>query len=161
MRIRLAVADDREAVERCVHEAYAHDVPRIGRPPLPMTADYSRLMAAGSVHVAEDDGHIVGVLVLEPEEQSLLIENVAVRPDRQGTGLGTRLLAFAEAQARARHLPAVRLYTHELMTENQRFYRARGFVETARRTEQGVARVFMSKTVAPRDDSNPPRDSTV
>ncbi len=52
---------------------------------------------------------------------------------------------FAEAQARALHLPELRLYTHELMTENQRFYRARGFVETERRSEQGFARVYMVK----------------
>jgi ribosomal protein S18 acetylase RimI-like enzyme len=143
----LAVEVDRAAIERCVRDAYAHYVPRIGCRPRPMTADYSGLIAAGAVHVADDNGHIVGVLVLQPEETSLLIENIAVRPDRQSSGLGGRLLAFAEDQARAHHLPAIRLYTHELMTENQRFYRARGFVETARRTDGGVARVFMHKTL--------------
>ena len=147
MNIRPAVPSDREAVERCVHDAYAHYVSRIGRKPLPMTADYGRLIAAGAVHVAEDGDEIAGVIVLEPEDAALLIENVAVRPDRQGAGVGSRLLAFAEDQARARRLPAVRLYTHLLMTENQAFYRARGFVETERRTEGAFARVFMRKDI--------------
>jgi ribosomal protein S18 acetylase RimI-like enzyme len=145
----LAVEADRTAIERCVQEAYAHYVPRIGCRPRPMTVDYAGPIAAGAVHVADDDGQIVGVLVLEAEETALLIDNIAVRPDRQGTGLGGRLLALAEDQARSRRLPAIRLYTHELMTENQRFYRARGFIETERRTEGGFARVFMRKALEP------------
>lgn len=132
-----------------MQEAYARDVPRIGCRPQPMTADYGRLIADGAVHVADDEGQIVGVLVLHTEETALLIENIAVRPDQQGSGLGSRLLAFAEDQARALHLRTLRLYTHERMTENQRFYRARGFVETGRRTEGAFARVFMSKALEP------------
>lgn len=51
--------------------------------------------------------------------------------------------------ARALGLPAVRLYTHELMTENREMYRRRGYVETHSAEEHGLRRVFMSKAVEP------------
>ncbi|HVC19676.1 MAG TPA: GNAT family N-acetyltransferase [Vicinamibacterales bacterium] len=143
--IRLARSDDRDAVERCVHEAYVHDVPRIGRKPAPMLADYARLIAAGRVHVVPGPSGILAVLVTEPHETWLLIENVAVLPSHQGRGLGSRLLAWAEQLARAAGLDELRLYTNERMIENQRFYRHRGFVELERRTEDGYARVYMRR----------------
>ncbi|GIT79668.1 hypothetical protein LLS1_13370 [Leifsonia sp. LS1] len=39
----------------------------------------------------------------------------------------------------------VRLYTHERMTENLAYYPRRSFVETARRTENELRRVFFRK----------------
>jgi GNAT superfamily N-acetyltransferase len=70
--------------------AYQHYVPRIGREPMPMTADYDAAVAGGHAWVAEEGGRIVALLVLEPAADHLLIENLAVDPDRQGSGLGGR-----------------------------------------------------------------------
>ncbi len=68
--------------------------------------------------VAEDDGALVGLLVLQPAGDHLLIENVAVRPATQGRGIGRQLMGLAEAQALARGLPEIRLYTNAAMTED-------------------------------------------
>ncbi|MFX8999726.1 GNAT family N-acetyltransferase, partial [Acinetobacter baumannii] len=43
-------------------------------------------------------------------------------PDRQGRGLGRRLIAFADAEARRLGLPEIRLYTHVTMTGNIALY---------------------------------------
>src|SRR5215213_8413118 len=87
--IRLARPEDSEAVRRLVHDAYAHYVERLGKPPGPMLDDYERRIAAGQAWVLEDGGTVAGVLVLEDAEGSaLLLDNVAVPrpPKARGTG---------------------------------------------------------------------------
>jgi ribosomal protein S18 acetylase RimI-like enzyme len=145
--IRPAVPADAEAVAACVRAAYAHYVPRIGREPAPMGANYPALIAAGAVWVAEEDGEVAGVLVLHPQPPALLVENVAVRPAFQGRGLGRALMRFAEERARAAGLEETVLYTNERMTENLRFYPALGYAETGRGEQDGFARVFFRKSL--------------
>ncbi|MGH9174573.1 MAG: GNAT family N-acetyltransferase, partial [Vicinamibacterales bacterium] len=94
----------------------------------------------------QDD--VRGVLAIEPADQHLFVENVAVHPRHQGAGLGRRLMQFAEDRARAEHLSEIRLYTHERMTENITYYGKLGFDETDRRTEDGYQRVYMRKVIA-------------
>jgi GNAT superfamily N-acetyltransferase len=128
-----------------VRAAYAHYVPRIGREPAPMSADYGALIAQREVWVACVEGRAVGVLVLRPAPGSLLLENVAVEPSWQGHGIGRELIAFAERHARELGLPEVVLYTNERMTENLGFYPRLGYVETERRVEDGFSRVYFAK----------------
>ena len=143
--IRPGLPEDAAAVTACVRAAYAGYVERIGREPAPMGADYAALIAAGAVWVADDAGRVVGVLVLQTHGQALLVENVAVLPERQGHGLGRELLGFAEDRGRTAGLTEVTLYTNEQMTENLRFYPALGYVETGRGVQDGFARVFFRK----------------
>jgi ribosomal protein S18 acetylase RimI-like enzyme len=145
--IRQATAADREAIEAIVAAAYAKYVPRIGRRPGPMDEDYAALLARGDVWVAERDQEVVGLLVLLAGPDHLLIENVAVDPARQGERIGSELLTHAEAQARARGLGALRLYTNEKMVENIDLYRRRGFRETRRSDGSGFPRVYMDKVL--------------
>jgi ribosomal protein S18 acetylase RimI-like enzyme len=142
-----AASADAPAVAECVRSAYAHYVPRIGREPAPMTADYAALIDAGEVWVARAGGDVCGVLVLRPQPPALLVENVAVAPGHQGQGLGRRLMTFAEEHARAEGLGEVVLYTNERMTENLRFYPRLGFTETGRGVQDGFARVFYRKAL--------------
>jgi ribosomal protein S18 acetylase RimI-like enzyme len=114
-----------------------------------MAADYEALVTAGAVTVAVDGDDIVGVLVLVPQQDSLLLENVAVVPEAQGRGIGRALVAFAEQRARELDLATVTLYTNVRMTENLSFYPALGYVEVDRRREHDFDRVFFEKTVAP------------
>ena len=144
--IRRAQAADRAVVEEIVRDAYGMYVERIGKPPGPMLDDYAALMADGAVSVLEDgDGTIVAIIVLLPKPDHLLLDNIAVRPDRQGSGLGRRLIAFAEDEAHRLGYAELRLYTHRKMTENIALYARLGFVETGRRHEAGYDRVFMTK----------------
>jgi ribosomal protein S18 acetylase RimI-like enzyme len=144
--IRRAQSEDRAAVEAIVRDAYAIYIERIGRPPGPMLDDYAALIADGAVSVLEEpDGTLAAIIVLLRKPDHLLLDNIAVRPDRQGSGLGRQLIAFAEAEAQRLGHPELRLYTHETMTENIALYTRLGFVETGRGRDAGYDRVFMTK----------------
>jgi ribosomal protein S18 acetylase RimI-like enzyme len=148
--IRPASADDRHAVEEIVTLAYVHYVERIGKPPGPMLDDYGALIGAGAVHVLdEDDRTIAAIIVLLAKPDHLLLDNIAVRPNRQGRGLGRRLIDFAESEARRLGHSELRLYTHVTMIENIALYTRLGFVETGRGKEAGYDRVFMTKRLDP------------
>jgi N-acetylglutamate synthase-like GNAT family acetyltransferase len=145
--IRLARAADVAAVTAIVKDAYSVYLARNGKTPGPMRDDYAVLIADKRVHVLEDDDEIVGLLVLIPEQRAMLLDNVAVAPRAQGRGFGVRLIAFAEARARAAGLGVIRLYTQDIMTENLALYSRLGFIETHRGEEIGLQRVYMSKTL--------------
>jgi GNAT superfamily N-acetyltransferase len=145
MGLRLAGLGDAVAVAGIVEAAYRDFIPRIGKPPGPMLDDYARRIADGQVWVLDVAGRIAGVLVLEETPDGFLLDNVAVAPDQQGRGLGRVLLEFAEAHARHRGWREIRLYTNAMMTENIALYRKIGYVETARVTEFGFNRVYMTK----------------
>jgi len=145
--IRPARPDEAEWARALVRRAYALYVPRMGREPAPMLADYGALIDAGDMRVLEDAGSPVALIVLRPDEDALFIENIAVDPAAQRKGHGRTLLAFAEREARRLGLKALRLYTNAAMTENLSYYPSLGFRETDRREEDGYKRVFFEKQV--------------
>jgi ribosomal protein S18 acetylase RimI-like enzyme len=145
--VRIARPEEAPAIRDLARAAYSKYVERIGKEPAPMLDDYSRLVAAGDVWVARVGEVLVGLLVMRAQDGHLLVENVAVAPDRQGEGLGRRLMAFAEEQAARRGLREVRLYTNEKMSENVSFYTDLGYEETGRGLDGGYRRVFMRKRI--------------
>jgi ribosomal protein S18 acetylase RimI-like enzyme len=144
--IRRAAAADLPAVRDCAARAYGRYVAAIGRKPAPMVADFAAQIAAGEVHVdVGEDGGLRGFVVFRPEGEAMLLENVAVLPAAAGRGIGGALIRFCEAEALARGLATVRLYTNEKMTENLLIYPRLGYAEVARRREDGFDRVFFEK----------------
>jgi ribosomal protein S18 acetylase RimI-like enzyme len=123
----------------------------IGMRPLPMEADYPALIAADRVWVRGDvpGGPVDALIVLIPADGALLVDNVAVHPSAQGRGLGRRLLAFAEDQARSRGLPALRLYTNVKMTSNIALYESLGYRRTDTETIEGRHAVHLRKELPP------------
>jgi ribosomal protein S18 acetylase RimI-like enzyme len=146
--LRHATRDDLTAVQQVIRAAYAHYIARIGRKPGPMLDDYAALIAASRVHVAEQDGVVRGILVLIPQDDAMLIDNVAVAPDAQGSGLGRRMLEFAERATVEAGYGAIKLYTNEAMTENIALYKRIGYAETHRAEEKGFRRVYMRKSLS-------------
>lgn len=147
-RIEAATSADAPAVSALVAEAYAKYVPRIGREPGPMRDDYGARIADGAVWVARDGAALAGILVLLDRPDYLLLDNVAVSAAAQGRGVGRALMAFAEAEACRRGYAEVRLYTHQMMTENIAMYPRLGYQETGRGIEDGYARVFFAKRLS-------------
>jgi GNAT superfamily N-acetyltransferase len=141
--IRRARLDDLEAIEACTRRAYRKYLERLGRAPQPMTRDYRDPIDAGTVWLIEDAGRCLGVLVLDPEPEQLLVYSVAVDPAHQGRGLGRRLMDFTRAEALRRGCRAVRLYTNERMAENVAYYQALGYRETHREFYKGSHIVHM------------------
>lgn len=149
--LRSAVPEDADAVRSVVTAAYEPWIPVIGMRPMPMEADYDQLIDAGRVTVLIEPGagRIAALIVLVPEPEVLLIENVAVHPGFQGRGFGRILLAHAEAVARSAQLRKVRLYTHRLMASNIALYERLGYAITARDTSEGRPVVHLAKTLPP------------
>jgi len=145
IRVRAATAADIPAIVDIVDRAYRHYIARIGKPPGPMLDDYLARVSEDAVWVLQDGPAIAGILVLLSAPEYLLLDNIAIAPERQGRGLGRRLLAFAESEALRRGYREIRLYTHQTMIENQRLYASIGYEERGRGSEAGYDRVFMRK----------------
>lgn len=144
--VRRATLADAVLVRTLTRTAYAKWVPIVGREPRPMTADYERAVREHLIDILEDAGEAVALVEMVPHADHLLIENVAVKPDRHGQGLGSRLLAHAEGVARTLGLAEMRLYTNALMAPNIALYSRRGYREDRREPTPtlGIA-VHMSK----------------
>jgi ribosomal protein S18 acetylase RimI-like enzyme len=142
---RAATAGDAPAVAACVRQAYEHYVGRNGLVPVPMRQDYVEVIRDYDVTVVEHEGEIVAAMALGVTDEGFLLDNVAVRPDRQGLGLGRYLLEHAEAEAMRLGYDSIYLYAQEIMTENLALYRGIGYVEYARRVEHGLPRVYLRK----------------
>jgi ribosomal protein S18 acetylase RimI-like enzyme len=144
-RLRPATDADVSRLAELVEAAYGHYVERIGRPPGPMTYDYADVVRRFDVTVAELGSEVVGLVVLGTDDEGFVLENVAVDPAHQGSGIGRALLEHAEQAARHAGYDSIYLYTHELMAENLALYERIGYVEYDRRREDWATRVFMRK----------------
>jgi GNAT superfamily N-acetyltransferase len=85
------------------------------------------------VLAAERDGELVGMAHLEPSRAANAthraeVQRVAVAADARGSGVGRRLMAALEDEARARGLTLLWLTTHA-EAEAARFYEAIGYTE--------------------------------
>ncbi len=147
LRLRDATAADVPRIEALVQAAYGHYVERIGGPPRPLTDDYAQVVREGAT-VAERDGAIAGLVVLRTDDEGFWIDNVAVDPAHQGTGVGRALLEHGEARARAAGFDAVHFVTHETMTENLALYARIGYAELERRPVDRGAIVVMRKPLS-------------
>ncbi len=143
--IRMATPADVAAIERVVQTAYAKYIDRIGKPPGPMLDNYTTRVAEGSVRVLEDARGLAGILIVLPQAGYLLLDNIAIAPERQGEGFGRRLLAAAESEALQRGFDELRLYTNAAMHENLVMYAKLGWEEYGRAKQAGYQRVFFRK----------------
>ena len=147
MKIVRASIDDATEIQQCVAAAYEHYIPRMGKAPGPMLDDYPLRIAQNEVYIIKDAGEVVALLVLIITPDQYLLDNIAVRPDQQGRGLGKQLMAFAVQRAVEMGHDAIDLYTHEVMTENIAMYSKWGYVETQRINVKGYDRIYMRKTI--------------
>jgi GNAT superfamily N-acetyltransferase len=144
-RFRRAGLDDAGLVEAITHRAYAKWVPVIGRPPKPMTADYTQAIAGHVIDLLVEGDVVVGLVELIPMADHWLIENVAVDPAHQGKGYGRLLVAHAEDVTRAAGMQRIRLYTNKLFAANVTLYRKLGYALDREEEFRGGIIVHMSK----------------
>ena len=97
--IRPALAKDVQELQTIANDAYSLYVPRIGRKPAPMVADFSVHVLRREVFALDDQEQIAAYIVTFPLEADQFVENVAVRPNCQGCGYGFSLMTFAETRA--------------------------------------------------------------
>lgn len=144
---RTATPDQAGAIREVVRAAYARWVPLIGREPRPMTADYEAALRAHRFDVFLRGPHILALIETAVRDDHLWIENVAVLPGMQGKGLGRRLLAHAEALARAARRDEIRLLTNGAFAANVALYERCGYVVTLREPFLDGTTVYMRKAL--------------
>lgn len=145
MWLRAATEADVPRLTELVLAAYGHYIERLGAPPRPMTDDYADVVRRYRVTVAEREGDIVGLIVLGVSAEGFAVDNVAVDPSHQGSGIGRALLESAEVAARRAGFDSIYLYTHERMTENLALYSRMGYIEYDRRLHGEARLVYLRK----------------
>jgi GNAT superfamily N-acetyltransferase len=145
---RRATPADAGTVRDITRAAYAKWVAVIGREPKPMSADYDKAVAAHVIDLLEEDGRPIALIEIIPKLSHLLIENIAVRPERHGEGIGGMLLERAQTIARSLSVNELRLYANAKFATNLSFYARRGFVEFLREPHvAGGEIVHMKKSI--------------
>jgi ribosomal protein S18 acetylase RimI-like enzyme len=158
LSFRTATLSEVKEVARIIGDAFTPYVRALGREwPAEGTPEYAERwkhfvaeIERGDVYVAVEGGRIVGAARTKPQEADLYIDQIAVDPAQQGTGVGSWMLQRIDELARARGLGGLSLITAEMAVANIRLYERHGF-EIVRR---GVAdhgldphpRVYMVKT---------------
>lgn len=90
-------------------------------------AAHQRWIAEGTSWVAEEDDGPLGFLAAETVGDALHIWEIAVRLDKQGRGVGSRLIEHAADHARAAGLRELTLTTFRDVPWNEPFYQRIGF----------------------------------
>jgi ribosomal protein S18 acetylase RimI-like enzyme len=147
-KIRSASVDDLAAIERIVHDAYVKYVERIGKAPGPMHDDYRKHIQGKEGWVICEKNDLLGLIVLLPKSDRLLLDNVAVDPKFQRKGIGRVLIKFAENEAKQGGYNEIRLYTHLEMRENISMYARLGYEQTGRGEQDGFQRIFFRKQIS-------------
>lgn len=140
-----AVAEDAGTIRDITRAAYARWVPVIGREPLPMAADYDYALREHRFDLLRRGDDTLALIETMLREDHLWIENIAVRPDAQGQGLGRVLLTHADTLARASGRDDVRLLTNAAFGGNVALYQHHGYVVTAREAFRGGVTVYLRK----------------
>lgn len=143
--LRRARVDDAVAMRALLEAAYAVYLPRMGRLPVTMDGDFAATIRDDLVWVLTEQDRLLAVLHLRSYPDHLFIDDVAVRTDRQRQGIGKRLLAFAESEARRRGYAEIRLFTNATMVENIGLYESLGYREYRREPCRGTDVVYMHK----------------
>lgn len=128
---------------RLLKEAFAFMEERINPPSSVHELTLSSIAAkarAEALYLATDGAELVGCIFARQQGDSLYVGKLAVRTDRQGNGIGRRLMAAVEEHARDARLPYLELDTRIELVENYNAFAAMGFVKIADRAHEGYDR---------------------
>jgi GNAT superfamily N-acetyltransferase len=96
--------------------------------------------------VAHRGTRMVGAVRARLDGELLLIGRLAIAPDVQGGGIGSKLLAAVERRGAQAGATAAELFTGSLSEANIRLYEREGYRETQRVQEgDGIEQVFLQK----------------
>ena len=157
LTFRTAKLSEAQEVGRVIRAAFTPYVRALGREfPADGSAQFAEErerfaaeLERGDVYVALDGERIVGAVRTKPQKD-LYIDQIAVDPARQGTGVGSWLLQRIDEVARARGLGGLSLETAEMAVANIRLYQRHGFEIVSRGPpDHGLdphTRVYMVKS---------------
>ena len=127
--MRLADESDKDAVQALQEAAYARNRELLGAEPIPLQTSIDELFEDYEIWLLEgDDGGLIGVLILQPRRDDMLLWSIAVHPDAQGRGIGKLLLQTAELRAGQFGFKIMRLYTGAALQHLIDWYGRHGYV---------------------------------
>jgi GNAT superfamily N-acetyltransferase len=131
-----------------VQEALIYGTPNM--PPLTQTlAEVESELQQNDGCVAHLGPRMVGAVRARRDGDLLLIGRLAIAPDMQGRGIGSRLLDAVERAGRDAGAREAELFTGSLSEANLRLYEREGYVETERVDgEDGIQQVFLRKRLS-------------
>ena len=134
VRVRPAERGDVDALAALEHRVFATD--RLSRRSL------QRFLKspAADVLVAQDESGLVGnaIVLFRPRSLTARLYSIAVAPHMGGRGVGTMLLAAAEAAALARGCRAIRLAVHVTKPPGTRITATREGTDQSESSTQGT-----------------------
>jgi len=89
-----------------------------------------QLMDTGEFLLAQDGDQLVGCVSLEPRGEGTYLGLLSVDPTIQQSGIGSRLMSFAEERSRERQRKFIDIYIVSVRVDLPNFYKKRGYVET-------------------------------
>jgi GNAT superfamily N-acetyltransferase len=140
-------------LQRAAYVTEAQTHADVTMPPLVQSLDEltaeltaQRVLALG----LRENGRLVAAVRVHIDGEAAELGRLVVAPDRQGHGLGSRLLRQIEDQL-PRRVRLLRLFTGEYSLANQRLYARHGYVEDHRSSAGHYQLVHMTKRLQPAD----------
>lgn len=153
VRFRLALPDNAAAAAAVMRRAHAWNLANgFNFTAATITAeDVAPRIAAGHLFVALLDGRVVGTVEIRPEAERGVwgLHLLSVAPELAGSGVGRKLVAFAESQALIEGAERVRLDTPENHPWLPAYYEKLGYrtVGTAQWEGKQYRSVLMEKAL--------------
>jgi ribosomal protein S18 acetylase RimI-like enzyme len=152
MTIRLAEQHDAEAISTTLRAAFAEFetlyTPSALSATTPTADQIVERFADGPIWIAELADTIVGTVATVPKGRELYIRSMAVRPDAQGLGIGSRLLNTVEVFAAAHGYRRLLLNTAPFLLAAVQLYERHGFRYTGEKPDLlGTQLLTMAKNV--------------
>ncbi|MFC7625781.1 GNAT family N-acetyltransferase [Microlunatus sp. GCM10028923] len=139
MHVRPAHPDDAATIDELLHQlGYPQEVPGNTAARLKSWADHPD----GAAYVAEVDGTVLGVVAvhccpfLERDGSWARIVALVVSLEARGIGLGSRLVAEAEAFAGSRGCVRMEVTSSDRRRDAHAFYRSLGYVDQSGRSSR-------------------------
>src|SRR6185295_4967854 len=93
-------------------------------------ASVLKLISTGEFLLAEANRQLVGCVSLEPRGEGTYLGLLSVDPTIQQSGIGSRLISFAEQHCLERKSKFIDIYVVNLRLDLLRFYEKRGYIQT-------------------------------
>jgi len=129
--VRLAVPRDSTEISRILLEAfsvyrrfYTDEAFEQVTPPPELVKDR---FAEGPIWVAELDGEVVGTVSMIKEPEGLYVRSMAVSPEKQGRGIGHKLLEAVDEYAAGSDQERIFLYTTYFVPGAKEMYEKHGY----------------------------------
>lgn len=138
--MRDADDNDIDAIVRLVNRAFVAESPYVEGERINANG-VRQMWGRGKFLLGEVEGMLTACVFIEPRGEHAHLGLVSVEPAQQGNGIGSQLMAAAEAYCHAAGFREMELRFIHHRTELDQFYRRMGFVPTGLTEEAGTHRV--------------------